>query len=108
MANRAPEWSTTYAGRSHTAPGAPPGLSPELSAELSSLRETGKALAGAMTSPSARARLAQALLEIDQIPLLFQHDAEARRALVLPTLWIREIAAVHARLGDDASYFASR
>jgi len=77
-------------------------LSEDLIGELQSLRRHALELQSAATSPFLKQRLDMALLDLDEIPRLFDSEEYMRQALIVPRARINEVARTVERFGPNA------
>lgn len=76
-------------------------LTDELKGEIDIMRETALRLRDEMKSPSLKAKLDRALMDLDAIPQLFDSEEHMRQALIYPFEQIREVVAIRGTHGPD-------
>jgi len=77
-------------------------LSEDLIAEFQSLRRYALELQSAATSAFLKQRIDMALLDLDEIPRLFDSEEYMRQALIVPRARINEVARAVERFGPNA------
>ncbi len=77
--------------------------SEELRNEFASLRRNALELQETVSSAALKQRLSLALLDIDEIPRLFDSEEYMRQALIVPRARINEVSRVVQKFGPNAT-----
>jgi hypothetical protein len=88
--------------RLYSPPMGTPLLSEDLNSEFQSLRRNALELHKAVTSTFLKQRIEMALLDLDEIPRLFDSEEYMRQALIVPRARINEVARAVERFGANA------
>ena len=79
-------------------------ISEELNADINVIRQTALQIRDEMSHPSMKARISIALVDLDEIPRLFESEEAMQQALKLPTARIREVVQIRDTYGRTAEF----